>query len=237
MINQLLRNTLIQALFPLPISSYRGFTFHHLTFHINPLTVINIPPLLWFPSSLKKEENLSKVKVGSYSQSCPMFLDWVELFPMYILCNNISASFPGKILNHLLCTNDSLESFDPKSFTPMKNPCEVSSLSCFLLWWAKAHLVTPPPQNLSSQRTLPPGRFKPSKAYRRKLPFNSPIIKTLFHGNIPIAPMDFPWEKYLYKPVKMDSIARYPNTMPKKPTNGFQSFWEIMSSQLKNTSM
>jgi hypothetical protein len=49
--------------------------------------------------------------------------------------------------------------------------------------------------------------------------------------------MACPWEKYLYKLMKMDSIARYPNIIPKKPTNGFQSFWEIMSSQLKNTSM
>jgi hypothetical protein len=85
-------------------------------------------------------------------------------------------------------------------------------------------MATPPPHNLSSQKTLPPGRFNPSKVYRRKPPFDSPDVKTLFHGNIPFAPMAHPWEKGLYKPLNMAFISRYTNTMPKETNKWLPNF-------------
>jgi hypothetical protein len=85
-------------------------------------------------------------------------------------------------------------------------------------------LATPPPYNLSSQKIIPPGRFKPSKVYRRNPPFNSHVVKTIFHGNIPFAPMALPLEKDLYKPFNMVVIARYPNTMPKESNKWLGKF-------------
>jgi hypothetical protein len=38
----------------------------------------------------------------------------------------------------------------------------------------------------------------------------------LFHDTLPLAPMDHPWEKDLYKPLNMATIPRYPNTMSKE---------------------
>jgi hypothetical protein len=36
--------------------------------------------------------------------------------------------------------------------------------------------------------------------------------------------MDLPWEKYLYKPLNLDNIPRYPNSMPKEPNKWLSKF-------------
>jgi hypothetical protein len=36
--------------------------------------------------------------------------------------------------------------------------------------------------------------------------------------------MDHPWEKYLYKPLNMATILRYPNTMAKESHKRLQKF-------------
>jgi hypothetical protein len=68
------------------------------------------------------------------------------------------------------------------------------------------------------------GRFKPSKVYRRRPPLKSLVVKTLFQGTLPLAPMAHPWEKYLYDPLKMSTIHGYPNTMSKESHKWFPKF-------------
>jgi hypothetical protein len=85
-------------------------------------------------------------------------------------------------------------------------------------------MATPPSHNLSSLNNFPPGRFKPSKVYRRRPPLKPLVVKTLFHGTLPLAPMAHPWEKYLYKPLNMATIPGYPNTMPKESHKWLSKF-------------
>jgi hypothetical protein len=85
-------------------------------------------------------------------------------------------------------------------------------------------MATPLPRTLLPLRLFPPGRFKPSKTYRRNPPLKSPVVKTLFHDTLPLAPMDHPWEKEIYKPLNMATISGYPNTMPKEYNKWLPNF-------------
>jgi hypothetical protein len=64
----------------------------------------------------------------------------------------------------------------------------------------------------------------PSKVYQRRPPLKPPVVKTLFHDTLPLAPMAHPWEKELYKPLNMSTIQGYPNKMPKEVNKWLPKF-------------
>jgi hypothetical protein len=72
--------------------------------------------------------------------------------------------------------------------------------------------VTPPSQN---PLTLLPRRFKPSKVYQIRPPHNSPVVKTLFQGFLPLNTMAHSWYKNLFKTLKLATFVGYPNFVPK----------------------
>jgi hypothetical protein len=55
-------------------------------------------------------------------------------------------------------------------------------------------------------------------------PLKSLVVKTLFHGTLPLAPMAHSWENDLYKPLNMATIQGYPNTMPKESNKWLPKF-------------
>jgi len=144
--------------------------------------------------------------MGSYSRSCHSSVDWVGILRNYRLCDNILTLLPGRILNIFLIPNDTWQVI-PEAFTHNLPGDSIWGNLYFLSWWAfhKSHLATPPSQNPSFQKTLPPGRLNPYKVYWRRPPHNSPIVKALFQGNLPLDPMDYSWLKGLYKPLKLVS--------------------------------
>jgi hypothetical protein len=81
-------------------------------------------------------------------------------------------------------------------------------------------LATPQLKNPPFPKALPQGRFNPSKVYRRR-PHNYLIVKTLFQGNLPLAPMDHYWNGKIYKLLNLPTNAGYPNTMPKESHKWF----------------
>jgi hypothetical protein len=52
----------------------------------------------------------------------------------------------------------------------------------------------------------------------------SPIVKTLFHKSLPLAPMDRPCARDLYKPLNMANIQGYHNHMPTNVNKCFPKF-------------
>jgi hypothetical protein len=79
-------------------------------------------------------------------------------------------------------------------------------------------LATPLNSSVESTNQGPNRRFSnPTKAYRRKLPHNSPIVKSLFGGRLPLSPMaQKPWVANVFKPLDMSAILGYPHAMPQK---------------------
>jgi len=59
--------------------------------------------------------------------------------------------------------------------------------------------------------------------YRRS-PLNSPIVKTLFQGNLPLVLMAHSWTGNLYKQLNLATIPGYPNTMLKEPHKWLPKF-------------
>jgi hypothetical protein len=57
----------------------------------------------------------------------------------------------------------------------------------------------------------------PPKTYKRRLPHNSPVVKSLFGGNLPLSTMaQKQWVSNIFKPLDMSAIPGYPRQMPPK---------------------
>jgi hypothetical protein len=79
-------------------------------------------------------------------------------------------------------------------------------------------LATPQSSRVESINQNPNRRFSnPPKTYKRKLPHNSPVVKSLSDGMIPLSPMaQKPWVSNVFKPLDMSAITGYPRNMPQK---------------------
>jgi hypothetical protein len=65
----------------------------------------------------------------------------------------------------------------------------------------------------------------PPKTYKRRLPHNSPVIKSLFGGNLPLSSMaQKQWVSNIFKPLDMSAIPGYPHNMPLKFEKWFPKF-------------
>jgi hypothetical protein len=77
------------------------------------------------------------------------------------------------------------------------------------------------------------GRYtNPPRSYRRRPPQNSPVVKSLFGGNLPLNTManaqtqtqnqnQKQWASKLFKPLNMTGILGYPRQMPANMKNGY----------------
>jgi hypothetical protein len=66
----------------------------------------------------------------------------------------------------------------------------------------------------------------PPNTYKRRLPHNSPVVKSLFGGNLPLSSMaPKKWVSNIFKPLDMYAIPRYPRHMPPKFEKWFLEFF------------
>ena len=97
-------------------------------------------------------------------------------------------------------------------------------------------METPLSSSVESTNQSSKRRFSnPAKAYRRKPPHSSLVVKSLFKGRIPLSPMaQKPCEVNVFKPLDMSGIPYYPLKMLQNFEKWLLKFWACFQTHSIN---